>query len=60
MRIEVDPDLPEGVAEALDADGRLIGRFAPALEDSPAGTTALRVSSAAFDGLLGELKAVSR
>jgi hypothetical protein len=60
MRIEVDPDLPEDLAEALDAEGKLIARFAPALEDTPPGTTALRVSSAAFDRLIGELEAWSR
>lgn len=60
MRMEVDPDLPEELAEALDAEGRVIARFAPALEDAPAGTTAHRVSSTAFHRLLGELEAVSR
>jgi hypothetical protein len=60
MRIELDPDLPETLAEALDADGRLIAQFSPALEDAPPGTTSLRVSSAAFDHLLGALEAVSR
>jgi len=60
MRLELDPDLPETLAEALDADGRLITQFSPALENAPPGTTALRVSSAAFDRLLGELEAVFR
>jgi hypothetical protein len=51
MRVEVDPALPEDVAEALDAAGKFIARFAPALEETPAGTAALRVSAAAFDRL---------
>ena len=56
MRVEVDPALPEDVAEALDADGKLIVRFAPALEEPPAGTAALRVSAAACDRLTRELE----
>jgi hypothetical protein len=56
MRVEVDPALPEELAEALDAEGRLIARFAPALEETPAGTAALRVSAAAFDRLLEEIE----
>ena len=60
MHIEVDPDLPEDLADALDANGKLLSRFAPALEEAPRGTATLRVSSAAFDRLLGELEAGSR
>ena len=59
MRIELDPDLPEDLADALDAEGTLLARFAPALEEAPSGTAAIRVSSAAFDRLLGELETVS-
>lgn len=56
MRVEMDPALSEDVAEALDAEGKLIARFAPALEETPAGTAALRVSAAAFDRLTKELE----
>ncbi len=59
MRIELDPDLPEDLADALNAEGRLLSRFAPALDEVPHDTAAIRVSSAAFDRLLRELETVS-
>lgn len=49
MRIELAPDLPDDAAEALDAEGRLITRFAPDSERCPDGTAAVRISSAAFE-----------
>jgi hypothetical protein len=60
MRVEVDPAMPEELAQALDAEGKLIARFAPALEETPAGTAALRVSAAAFERLLDELESSPR
>jgi hypothetical protein len=59
MRIEVDPALPSELAEALDAKGNLITRFAPALEDVPVGAAGLRLSVAAFDMLLAALDGIN-
>jgi hypothetical protein len=55
MRVEHDPTLPDDAAEALDAEGRLIARFAPTSDHAPTGTASLRVSTAAFERIVATL-----
>lgn len=59
MRIERAPDLPEDMAEALGAEGRPLGQFHPP-DQAHAGTTALRISPAAFDRILAQLAEFER
>jgi hypothetical protein len=60
MRVELDPNLPEETAEALDAKGRLIARITPAYDRAPLGTAALRVSAVAFNRIVSALAELKR
>jgi hypothetical protein len=60
MRVELDPNLPDETAEALDAEGRLIARFTPAHDRAPPGAAALRVSAVAFNRIVSALTDLER
>ena len=56
IRIEMAPQLNEDTAEALNADGKLVARFAPLSNRAPAGTAALRVPAEPFESIWAELE----
>jgi hypothetical protein len=60
IRIEPVPELDEDIAEAMNADGRLIAQFTPACNRAPAGTAALRLPAEACERIWDELEALHR
>jgi hypothetical protein len=52
IRVERDPALPPGKAEALDRDGNLLATITLPNERVPSGTVTVRVGGGVFDGVI--------
>jgi hypothetical protein len=55
IRVERDPALPPGKAEALDRDGNLLATITLPNERVPSGTVTVRVGGGVFDGVIASL-----
>jgi hypothetical protein len=52
IRVERDPALPPGKAEALDRDGNLLATITLPNERVPSGTVTVRAGGGVFDGVI--------
>jgi hypothetical protein len=59
IRVERDPALPPGTAEALDRDGKVLATITLPHERVPSGTSAIRIGGGVFDGVIKVLEEIA-
>jgi hypothetical protein len=60
IRVERDPALPPGKAEALDRDGNVLATITLPNERVPSGTATVRIGGGVFDGVIAALDDIKR
>ena len=59
IRVERDPALPPGKAEALDQNGKVLATISLPHERVPGGTATVKTGSDVFDGLVEALEDIA-
>jgi hypothetical protein len=60
IRVERDPALPPGKAEALDRDGKVLATITLPHDRVPSGTATVRIGGDVFDGVVEVLEDIAR